>query len=855
MKKLNEAVSIIVILSMLLAIAPAFAGSPAPPPTKNYNANSMWVEPDETFNTATTNVGFSFNVTVYANITSTTGASNAIGGWQVKLFYDNTQLNATGCWPAEGTTSGQSQFFQSITVVTVTPSFGSNYVLDGEAWKSGALQHPPDMGGLCIIQFTIIKAPAKYSSLTSAIDLDFQWPSKTYVLDYDSSSDILNTCNDATYTYNWQQPPFPSIVVTPPSQSFGPFTIVNGTPCSVNIAMNGVSAAWGIINATLNMTYASAPQANAVNITSVVMNTAAWNVTASATYDNVLDTLDIYVETNTYLTTPLSGNVPIATVNFVIVKQPVSPAPANVVTITNTTTPIVWADPVALTGNVGFTGATITILAYISSPLPWLQLSPSSPTFGPAPVLGSTFDEYVYIMNLTNTWNLVGLQYRITFNSTILGVVNVAEGPYIPSFPQAPNVPANATWFYGAVADGPWGPNVLVGELLLPSDTTPIWPGPFPGGVPPATQNGIIADITFKILKQPNTGFNLTTLLKFVPSYDLLIDVNGNTIPMLPPQNATVTIQGVLEAPPGSQNGRIIDLFGGAVNDGYGHVVDWLPLYPSADPLGGSYPAFPAPYGGQGPMTFGSGQWTSGWMDVVFPQSLVFLNAYVTYNYWPVQSKDVGFEIEGPFCHVNNTGNIATDYTPMNSYQIWAKLTATTDSQGVASLAFRMPWPCLNPDSITGVWKVTATVTVADQVVTDIMLFYYNRLLTITKVTTDKVCPNIYAHGDTVTVTVTYEYHGVQNYPALFAITLLDNLSVPFGFATWNTTDVPILVGGATFCQWSIKSFSVKILIPKWAYAGDFTVMVTVYDKDPTLGGEALTPATVLFDVAQIGPW
>jgi len=254
--------------------------------------------------------------------------------------------------------------------------------------------------------------------------------------------------------------------------------------------------------------------------------------------------------------------------------------------------------------------------------------------------------------------------------------------------------------------------------------------------------------------------------------------------------------------------GRQIDLYGGAVNDGYGVLV------------GSPYLQFPAPYGGQGP---------NHWMDIVFPQSWVYLNANVTYNYWPVQSKDVGFEIEGPFTKLPN-GTLV----PSQTYKIWAKFTATTDSNGVASYAYRMPWPCDYPDGITGVWKITSTVTIADQVVMDTMIFYYERLVYITSVTTDSYS---YYHGQYVKVTVNYQTHSVECYPALFATVITDDLGVPFGMALYSTT-----VGGATFCTWKTGTFTVTIYIPKWAYAGNGYVHVSVYDKDPTIGGEPLAP-------------
>jgi hypothetical protein len=316
-----------------------------------------------------------------------------------------------------------------------------------------------------------------------------------------------------------------------------------------------------------------------------------------------------------------------------------------------------------------------------------------------------------------------------------------------------------------------------------------------------------VATFNFKVLQQDCFGGeNITTALNILPFWpptdDNFIDKDTNYISDLPGVNGTVIIE------PINHVDRQVDLYGGAVNDGYGVLV------------GSPYLQFPVPYGGQGP---------NHWMDIVFPQSWVYLHANVTYNYWPVQSKDVGFEIEGPFTKLPN-GTLV----PAQNYQIWAKFVATTDSNGVASYAYRMPWPCVNPDGITGVWKITSTVTVADQVVIDTMIFYYERLVYITGVTTDSYG---YYHDTDIKVTVCYETHSVEYYPALFAIVITDELGVPFGMALYNTE-----VGGATFCTWKCSCFDVTVHIPKWAYAGNGYVHVSVYDKDPTIGGEPYAP-------------
>ena len=92
-------------------------------PTEKHDANSMWIEPSSiSFETATVSPGYRFNVTVYANVTHVVGASGAVGGWQFRIIYNKNYLKATGCWYTAGT---KSQFFEDITTVSVSPSFGA----------------------------------------------------------------------------------------------------------------------------------------------------------------------------------------------------------------------------------------------------------------------------------------------------------------------------------------------------------------------------------------------------------------------------------------------------------------------------------------------------------------------------------------------------------------------------------------------------------------------------------------------------------------------------------------------------------------------------------------------------------
>jgi hypothetical protein len=112
------------------------------------------------------------------------------------------------------------------------------------------------------------------------------------------------------------------------------------------------------------------------------------------------------------------------------------------------------------------------------------------------------------------------------------------------------------------------------------------------------------------------------------------------------------------------------------------------------------YTQYIAPYGGQG------GNQTS---DSFGPQQLVDLFALVEYNEYPVQQKLVGYQI---FHHGSTT-----DYNFTRE--------GTTDADGIAHVAFRLPWPCVDPvNEIFGWWYVNATVEVAGQVVVDNLRFW-----------------------------------------------------------------------------------------------------------------------------------
>jgi hypothetical protein len=346
------------ICMMFLSAALVFAQ----PPSEPHNANSMWIEPSSlSFSTASTNVGTRFNVTLYANITHTTGV-DGIGGWQFKMSYDSSQLNATRALYKSGKTSGQSQFFENITVKTLTPTLKPGSVTFGESWAgdptTGPFAFPPIMGGLAIVEFNITAAPPPGGKLTSVLDISTGWASgDTFVVDYDSTLDVLDNVYNANYEYISSAPaaPLAYLAIEPSSGSYGPSNVL-GVQFDEKISIKSLSASSNIVNASLKLHYDHTPN---ILATRAVTFDTAWNVTAS--FDNsTYGVLSLYVQTNA-ISPPLSGNVSVATVKFEITYQGNYPE-TNIVALTfsdtalkNSTAQIQTA--AAITGS-------ITVLGY-----------------------------------------------------------------------------------------------------------------------------------------------------------------------------------------------------------------------------------------------------------------------------------------------------------------------------------------------------------------------------------------------------------------------------------------------------------------------------------------------------------
>jgi hypothetical protein len=820
--ELTRKIAVLLISMLLLSVSAVFSA-----PQNPHNANAIWVDPSN-INLTTANpahiLGYKFNVTVWLNMSTLVSPAVGIDTWSAKVYYNNVYLKALACGYTAGSTS---DLFKGIPTTPVTPiiDHSSGFVWHSETCAP-SYKAVPCAGSLFWITFNVTKLPAKGETLTALFNIQNV---DTAVADNEGNQYPPNdiTRYNGNYEFKWEPPQAAGMAVehdgffgvppasTPPPDVWpvywGPYPpSAVGSGFDAKIYIYDLSAAWELTSATFCLCYNTTVIDVIGGTADITLNTAIWNdanATITVTHGDP-DRIDFTVYPKAGVVP--SGKVLVATVNFTIMKQEaVPPYPIGYYDSSKLTfCDVALEDHIMSIPTKTPKEGEVRILAIVALPMPWLEVKPKDTVLGPEPSIGKEFDVNVIVVNLDTHWYTVAYQFRLAFDPSLLELVEVTEGPFL----QDSRWNLYGTFFAsGEDTDGVFGHHVYAGDILFPNATGdydqtlfPTAPGPNVTDLDPKV-DPVLATIRFRALAQNCFGgTNLTCGLDILPFWwpeDCHFgDKDGNYIPT----DTAKIVNGTYTMLPINAAGRQIDLFGGAINDFYGPLV------------GSPYLQFPTPYGGQGP---------NHWMDIVFPQTFVYLHANVTYNYWPVQSKDVGFEIEGPYEKLPN-GTLV----PKQTYQIWAKLTATTDSKGVASTSYRMPWPCDNPDSITGIWKVTASVTVADVKIQDTMIFYYERLIYITKVTTDK--PSYY-HDTFVKVTVEYKTHAVQSYPALFSIVIQDELLVPFGIALQAKT-----VGGAQFCTWKSFSFTVSIYIPKWAYAGNAIVHTSAFDKDPSEGGE-----------------
>jgi len=722
------------------------------------------------FNTDTTNIGDKFNVTLHI---ATTGPSYV---WQCKVNFNPAQIHAVR---ADYTGVGKSLFFTGHGSIPVTPTIDNTagFVVHGESLVGADSVPATADSTLFWIEFEIVAAPPS-GTMTSQIAVDTD-NSNTFVLDPDLNNVAGFGMGSATFNFVWSAPPAPTIKISPNENLFEDNTQHYIDTTFVDDIVVDINGAWNLKSVSTHLSYDS----TLLEVTNVDFTGTVWGTT-----NFVNDPGDLTVTVSDPTSVP-GGSVVIAHVTFKILKQgAVPPDPAgsfystalnlNNYALANADGPITPVNE-----DDGF----VKVVAFLFLEPP--QLVVSDATMGPGAALGKLFNVTVTLKDVSDGWRLVGVQFRLKYPNALIEPVAAYEGPFFPYWASQEEGSLGTFWQTYFETNGGYGPHVLVGDMIFPNSSG-LWNAPPPSGT------GVVAIITFKVIDQPvatSVGAPAETApLEIIDQLAIGLDnydaQNIVPVPLATPQNGVYTIFPVLP-------GRDIDVYGGAVNSGYGPIGN------------GTYLAFPPPYGGQGP---------DEPMDMVEEQSQVYLNANVTYNLYPVQGKLVGFGIYYP----NGT--------------LYANLFALSDENGVATISFRMPWPGGNPEDVIGVWHVYTSVQLADEFINDTIAFHYDYKVRIFKVTLDKAD---YIHGETVNVQVEFGSHAQQNYPILLKVAIIDELGVVVGHA-----EIAATVGGAVFCQYNTWTLPLNIIIPKWAYSGLATVHVNVFDKEPIDGGAPWTP-------------
>jgi len=589
MKKLGISVALSMVAMIFLSMMPIM-------PVKA--AEEIYMTPAANPPAPGPSLGFKWNITIWVKDYDNPN----VFAWQAKLVYNGVgaKINATRAWNAA---FDPLYIFTGRAVVGTPPVIVPQVsVLMGDSLLGGnAETTPPNPAKLAIVEFEILGAPAKYETLSTAlsfVDAD------TFLLD-ESLASRTPILTGGTYSWVWSPPTTqPQLEVVPSlvEMNAEPFNVpVIGSTFNVAIRLRDLDVGWAITSAAFRLSFNPAIIDIVGGAGDVTINAASWDGPSALVFGP--GTVDITVST----TQSLAGDVLVATIKFTVMNQllsPPNPAPPGSPRGTGQLVSALDLSNEALVDHIGpipndpSVDGKVIVFNLQALPLAWLSVEPPSTTLGPELVIGQqfgkTFTVGVKMNKLHSGWKTIGVQFRLSYDPTLLQVLSIDEGPYMAQF--APY----GTWFYGNVEppDLVYPQHVLVGILILPNGTGHwnTWAGWDP--VTHAKASGILATITFKPLKQ-------SWVTTYTDTLDILenmaTDTGAGDVPLAAPVDGTVTILPIAPA------GRVIDV--------------WM-----FDPaFGGEGAGMPA--------------------DLVLPQMGLNLTAKVTYNWQPVSYKKVTFEI------------------------------------------------------------------------------------------------------------------------------------------------------------------------------------------------------------------
>jgi len=252
------------------------------------------------------------------------------------------------------------------------------------------------------------------------------------------------------------------------------------------------------------------------------------------------------------------------------------------------------ADPIVHTVGDG----TYEYIYYYVPPEPihYLSVIPDTKTFlAGAPIVGTAnafFDVYIDINDLNYAFWVIGIEFKLGYDPTLIDLVSIDVDPWLESFGDIFLVPVFE------------GPNYIhTAVVLLPHSSPPsVWNNPI-STTQPFPSSGHLVKLAFELIHQEAyPWYDESPLDLYDAKY---ANVTGYSVP-----STHDNVDGLVKI-----NGFVV-----------GRQIDM-------------YTQYPGPYGGQGPHLPS---------DMFWPQKQVELWANVTYNLWPEQNKIVAFEIHNP---------------------------------------------------------------------------------------------------------------------------------------------------------------------------------------------------------------
>jgi len=584
-----------------------------------------------------------------------------------------------------------------------------------------------------------------------------------------------------------------------------------------------------------------------------------------AGYGSINGTHDyVLMTTTTYGAVEYSGSLAgLMDVTFQIIAEPASPGGVVSCPITFWTPdpPNSGGDTWTLDEDLNNNDLTVQTGTYR---LEWIKAKPylgmnpvtvTKPTIPGDLVIGEHFFWDIYAYDVSDSDQIILVQYQITWDPTWIDLVWLWEGDFM----------GNPTW-------APYGTfnNITIFDtgsaasfiLILPNPGTGEWDwGVFPSG------SGKVATAEFVILDQPpdpvDPTFPVTlpgvfgeyfvdTNAEYVeagPAVDGTFVLNGfawhapvaqfSFNPTMPLVDETVTFDGstsydldpwdhIVSYEWDFGDGSPLE-YGAIVTHAYTEMGDYTVKLTVTDTMGKTgektavvtvifgrmidvYVCYPDPYGGQG---------INKTADMYWPQKTVVVKVNVTYNGNPVQFKPVAFQIKSP--------NGVYDFTE----------TAITDENGFCWIDFGLPWPCGDWNDTFGIWTIIAKVDIRCVVVQDWLWFKHWWLAEIIEVTPKE---SEYHYCQDAEFFIKIRSYARQPRPMLITLSVFDDLDVCIGTDyTWIT------VGEEhPWCTWVYYNTTLTIHIPKWAFVGKGTAKVNIFWPDwPEFCGSAMCPQGV----------